>query len=141
MPKPRWRQRFQLQGADDSQDTAGGDAGTESAATTAPADEPAADPQRPADVAPLTKGALDTIPRTKDVTKAVKRWVSPWIGDDAEDAAKPDKCWVSPTTVDGRDDDGWTRLSDESHEDAETVETARLAARSVFSRIFFGMQS
>lgn len=94
------------QGADDSQDTAGRDAGA--ATTTAPTDDQAADTQLPAHVVRLTKEALDKIPLSDEAAKAAGR--------------------VIPPTTEG----GWTCISEESHDGA----TAPVAAASVISRLF-----
>ncbi|CZR49909.1 uncharacterized protein FPRO_16114 [Fusarium proliferatum ET1] len=110
-----------VRGVDDAH-TKGSGAGSDAAAatTTAPAADAATDPQV---TVPLSEGVLDSIPKTEDSTKAIKRWRAASKGLGADEGTDEDE---------DKDEKEWERLSNESHGDAK-VETT-----SMFSRFFFG---
>ncbi|CVL08099.1 uncharacterized protein FMAN_14237 [Fusarium mangiferae] len=110
-----------VRGVDDAH-TKGSGAGSDAAAatTTAPAADAATDPQV---TVPLSEGVLDSMPKTEDSTKAIKRWRAASKGPGADEGADEDE---------DKDEKEWERLSNESHGDVK-VETT-----SMFSRFFFG---
>lgn len=112
-----------VQGVDDSQDTKGSDAGPDASAFTVLAEDPATAPQASVE---LSEDVLDKMPGMEKPAKAIERWR-------AQFGSK------EPGADEGQDDDSWTRVSNESHGDAETsVQTAQPDTRSMFSRFFFG---
>ncbi|KAF2453002.1 hypothetical protein BDY21DRAFT_375046 [Lineolata rhizophorae] len=76
----------------------------------------------------LTEGVLDKMSRMENPAKAIKRWRAPSKGPGADEGVD-----------EGVDEDGRTCVSDGSHGDAETaqtVQTAQVDTRSMFSRFF-----